>query len=94
MVARMRDPIDGWGEGQAPMHQVKSTSCTPPVPRDHVGKKRRAYVHDQVRGWGRVMAKVNPRPRQVSHATLRPLIACVRGCPSKILTKHQGNCTC
>ncbi len=53
MVARMRDPIDGWGGGQAPMHQVRSTSCTPPLPRDHVGKKRCAYVHDQVRGWGR-----------------------------------------
>ena len=56
MVARVRDPIDGWGGGQAPMHQVKSASCTPPIPRDHVGEKRRAYVHDQVGGWGRVMA--------------------------------------
>ncbi len=55
MVARVLDPVDGWGGGQAPMHQVKSTSCTPPVPRD-IGKKRRAYVHDQVGGWGRVMA--------------------------------------
>lgn len=53
MVARVRDPIDGWGGGQAPMHQVKSLSCTPPLPRDHAGKKRRAYVHDQVGGWGR-----------------------------------------
>jgi hypothetical protein len=25
MVARVRDPIDGWGGGQAPMHQVKSS---------------------------------------------------------------------
>ncbi len=35
------------------MHQVKSASCTPPIPRDHIGEKRRAYVHDQVGGWGR-----------------------------------------
>ncbi len=52
MVARVRDPIDGWGGGQAPMHQVKTASCTPPIPHDHVGKKRHAYVHDQVGGWG------------------------------------------
>ncbi len=49
MVARVRDPIDGWGGGQAPMHQVKSASCT----HDHVDEKKRAYVHDQVGGWGR-----------------------------------------
>jgi hypothetical protein len=52
MVARVRDPIDGWGGGQAPIHQVKSTSCMPPTPRDHVGRKRHACVHDQVGGWG------------------------------------------
>jgi hypothetical protein len=56
MVARVRDPIDGWGGGQAPMHQVKSS-----VARHHyratTQAKRRAYVHDQtVGGWGRVMA--------------------------------------
>ena len=63
MVARVRDPIDGWGGGQAPMHQVKSTSCTPPVPRDHVGKKRRAYVHDQVsRGVGESDGFMKPPP--------------------------------
>jgi hypothetical protein len=61
MVARVRDPIDGWGGGQAPMHQVKSTSCTPPIPRDHVDEKRRAYVHDQSRGVGE-MREGNPRP--------------------------------
>ena len=53
MVARVRDPIDGWGGGQAPMHQVKSSSCTPPILRDHVDEKRHVYVHDQVGGWGR-----------------------------------------
>jgi hypothetical protein len=52
MVARVRDPIDGWGGGQAPIHQVKYTSCTPPTPHDHIGRKRRAYVNDQVGGWG------------------------------------------
>ena len=53
MVVRVRDPVDGWGGGQAPMHQVRSASCTPPLPRDHAGNKRRTYVHDQVGGWGR-----------------------------------------
>ncbi len=53
MVVHVHDPIDGWGGGQAPMHQVKSASCPPPIPRDQVDEKRRAYVHDQVRGWGR-----------------------------------------
>ncbi len=56
MVARVRDPIDGWGGGQAPMHQVKSMSCTPPIPCDHVDEKRRAYVHDQSRGVGEMRA--------------------------------------
>ncbi len=83
MVARVRDPIDGWGGGQAPMHQVKSASSTPPIPRNHVGKKRRAYMHDQVGGWGR-RRKIYPCPRQVKscHVTI-PIIAYVRGCPSK-----------
>ncbi len=83
MVARVSDPIDGWGGGQAPMHQVKSTSCTPPIPRDHIGKKRRAYVHDQVGGWGGRRI-IYPRPRQVKscHVTT-PIIAYMRGCPSK-----------
>ncbi len=52
LVARMRDPIDGRGWGQAPIHQVKSASCTPPTPRNHIGQKRRAYMHDRVGGWG------------------------------------------
>jgi hypothetical protein len=43
MVARVRDPIDGWGGGQAPIHQVKSASCMPPTPRDHVGYVARLY---------------------------------------------------
>jgi hypothetical protein len=83
MVAHVRDPIDGWGGGQAPIHKVKSASCTPPTPRDHVGKKRRAYMYDQVRGWGG-RRKIYPRPRQVKpcHVTT-PIIAYVRGCPSK-----------
>ncbi len=61
--ARAR-PNRWMGGGQAPMHQVKSACCMPPTPHDHVGKKRRAYVHDQVGGWGRCREK-NPRPRQV-----------------------------
>jgi hypothetical protein len=61
MVARVRDPVDGWGGGQALMHQVRSASCTPPIPRDHAGKKRRAYVHDQSQGVGE-MRERNPRP--------------------------------
>ncbi len=61
MVACVRDPIDGWGGGQAPMHQVKSASCTPPIPRDHVGEKRRAYMHDQVGGWG-IWREMKPPP--------------------------------
>jgi hypothetical protein len=83
MIVRVCDPIDVWGGGQAPIHQVKSTSCMPPTLRDLVGQKRRAYMHDQVGGWGG-RRKIYPRPCQVKscHVTT-PIIACVRGCPSK-----------
>jgi hypothetical protein len=60
------------GGGQAHIHQVKSTSCTPPTPRDHVGRKRRAYVHDQVGGWGEG-GIYTPAHAKWSHATLRRL---------------------
>ncbi len=85
----MRDPIDGWGGGQAPMHQVRSASCTPPIPRNHVGKKRRAYVHDQVGGWGR-WRQINPRPRQVKscHVTT-PLSPTCAATLQKALTKQS-----
>ncbi len=65
MVARVRNPIDGWGGGQAPMHQVKSASCTPPIPRDHAGKKRGARTCTTKSGGGGDGGKINPRPRQV-----------------------------
>jgi hypothetical protein len=82
MVARVSDPIDGWGGGPGLLHQVKSTSCTPPTPRDHIGQKRRVYVHDPVEGWED--GGEYPRPRQVKscHITT-PIIAYMHSCPSK-----------
>jgi hypothetical protein len=75
MVVCVHDPVNGWGGGQAPIHQVKSASCTPPTPRDHIGQKRGAYVHDQVGGWeGR--RNIYPRPRQVKSCLVTtPIIA-------------------
>jgi hypothetical protein len=60
MVACVNDPVDGWGGGQAPLHQMKS-ACSRHHHREHVGQKRRTYVHDQVGGWGG-RRKIYPRP--------------------------------
>ncbi len=50
-----------WMGGRPGPHAPSEVnSCTPPLPRDHVGKKRRAYVHDQVGGWGRVRQNEPP----------------------------------
>ncbi len=61
----------------------------PPTPRDHVGQKGVHTCTTESRGWGgrRILY---PRPRQVKscHVT-PPIIAYVRGCPSKILTKQS-----
>jgi hypothetical protein len=82
MVARVRDPIDGWGGGQAPILQVKSTSCTPPTPRDHVGRKRRAYVTTKSGGGGKEEYIPPPTPSEVM-PRYDASIAYVRGCPSE-----------
>jgi hypothetical protein len=89
MVACVRDPIDRWGGGQAPIHQVKSTNCTPPTPRDHVGQKRRKYAHDQVRGWGG-RRNIYPRPRQVkSRHVTTPISPTCEAALQKILTNQS-----
>jgi hypothetical protein len=89
MVARVRDLINGWGGGQAPIHQVKSASCTPPTPRDHVDQKRHAYVHDQVGGWGG-RRNIYSLPPQVKscHVTTPISPTCVAAV-QKILTKQS-----
>jgi hypothetical protein len=88
MVARVRDPVNGWGGGQAPMHQMKS-ACSRHQHCEHVGQKRRTYVHDQVGGWGG-RRKIYPRPRQVKscHVTT-PLSPTCAAALQKILTKQS-----
>ncbi len=57
--------------------------------REHVGQKRRAYVHDQVGGWGG-RRTIYPRPRQVKscHVTT-PLSPTCAAALQKILTKQS-----
>ncbi len=86
MVARVRDPIDGWGGGQAPMHQVKSACCKPPSPRTRRSKEEHVRARPS-RGVGE-MRERNPRPPSVVTPRYDPPIAHVRGCPSKALTKQ------
>jgi hypothetical protein len=81
MIVCVRDPINVWGEGQAPLHQVKSTSCTPPnTMRPRRPKKARVRARPSRGVGGR--RKIYPRPRQVKscHVTT-PIIAYVHGCP-------------
>jgi hypothetical protein len=96
MVACVRDPIDGWGEVQAPLHQVKSTSCTPPSPRGHVGQKRRTYVHDPVGGWGGWRRIPPPTPSEVMprYDTYNRLPVCAQLPFKKSWLNKQSICTC
>jgi hypothetical protein len=70
------------------MLQMKSACCTLHH-REHVGQKRRAYVHDQVGGWGG-RRTIYPRPRQVKscHVTT-PLSPTCAAALQKILTKQS-----
>ncbi len=56
---------------------------------DHVGQKRRVYVHDQAGGWGE-RRRIYPRPRQVKscHVTT-PIIAMCAAALQNILTKQS-----
>ncbi len=36
MIARVHDPVNGWGKVQAPFHKVKSERCTRPLPTYNV----------------------------------------------------------
>jgi hypothetical protein len=82
MVARVRDPVDEWGGGQAPMHQMKS-ACSRHQHREHLGQKRRTYVHDQVGGWGGKEENIPPPTASEVMPRYDPSVAYVRGCPSK-----------
>jgi hypothetical protein len=89
MVARVRDPIDGRGGGQAPMHQVKSACCKPPSPRTRRTKEARVRARPS-RGVGRKEDNIPPpTPSEVMPRYDSP-IAHVRGCPStNPLTKQS-----
>ncbi len=82
MVARVRDPIDGWGGGQAPMHQMKSACCTPPSPRTRRPKEARIRARPSQGVGGKKDNIPPPTPSEVM-PRYDPPVAYVRGCPSK-----------
>ncbi len=88
MVARVRDPINGWGGGQAPMHQMKSACCTPPTPRARRPKEVHVHARPSRGVGGRRI--IYPRPRQVKscHVTT-PLAPTCAAALQKILTKQS-----
>jgi hypothetical protein len=65
MIARVRDPIDAWGGGQAPLHQVKSTSCTPHTLSNHVGQKGARTCTTNSGGGGKEENIPPPTPSEV-----------------------------
>jgi hypothetical protein len=81
MIARVRDPIDGWGEVQAPLHQV-SQSVARYQHRAPTETKRHAYVQDSVGGWGDGGEYTHPRQVKSCHV-MTPIIAYVGSCPSR-----------
>jgi hypothetical protein len=88
MVACVHDPIDGWGGGQAPMHQMKSACCTPPSPRTRRPKEVSVRARPSRGVGGRRI--INPRPRQVKscHVTT-PLSPACSAALQNILTRQS-----
>jgi hypothetical protein len=76
MIARVRNPIDGWGGVPGSLTPSEAKRCTLPTLHDHVGQKARVCARPSW-GVGGGDGGEYPHPCQVKSCHFRHLIAYV-----------------